>query len=193
MKKIIITLVMALTCTITFAQNAEFQKAVSRFKNVSSLTATATRTTHKSAVAKDKVVSGTLYVKKPNKVLIQNGGDKLKMNGTKFTIKKGVLSANTDSNKDAQYKTFHDLLETIFNGGGKDMSKYRDVRMTKSGNNVVITITPQTVKMFSSFIVTIDTQKNELRSIRLMQKKEGYTEYVFSNYKIGAAVSDKLF
>lgn len=196
MKKIL-TLLIALTMsTMMFAQFADFQKSVAKYKNVSSLTATATRTTHKAAVAKDKVESGTLYVKKPNKVLIVNGGDKLKMNGTKFTIKKGMISGSTDSNKDAQYRTFHDVLESIFTGGSKDISKNADVKITKSGSNVIITITPNAggkKMMFNSFVVTIDGAKQELRSIRLNQKKDGYTLYTFSNYKLGASVNDSLF
>lgn len=197
MKKIISTLVLVMMCAFVCAQNVEYKKAVAKFKNVASLTATATRTVHKAAVAKDKVTSGTLYVKnKGAKVLIANGKDALLMNGTAFTMKKGALKAKTDSNKDAQYKTFHDVLESIFNGGATDISKHSDIKMAKSGNNVVLTITPVATKkkqMFSSFIVTIDCKAQELRSIRMMQKGGSYTEYGFSNYKLGATVNDSVF
>lgn len=195
MKKTILTIVMALMCALTFAQNADFQKAVAKYKNVSSLTATATRVTHKDAVAKDKVEKGKLYVKKPAKVLIVNGADMLKMNGTLFTFKKGVLKANTDSNKNPQYKTFHDVLESIFSGGTKDLTKYPEVKITKSGSNVVVTITPKTngkKAMFSSYVITIDSKTSEMTSLR-MNQKGGYTEYNFSGYSFGAAVADKLF
>lgn len=197
MKKIL-SLTIALLVSITlFAQNADFQKAVAKYKNVSSLTATAVRTTHKAGTANDKSVSGNLYVKKPSKVLIQNGKDALLMNGTSFTMKKGALKAKTDSKKDNQYNTFHDVLESIFSGGATDISKLSDVKMSKSGSNVIITITPvpQAKKrmMFSSFILTIDGKAQELRSIRLVKKAGAYTEYVFSNYKLGASVADSQF
>ena len=197
MKKLLITLCLALVCSLTFAQNAEYKKAVAKFKNVASLTATATRTVHKAAVAKDKVTPGTLYVKnKGGKVLIANGKDALLMNGTAFTMKKGPLKAKTDSQKDAQYKTFHDVLESIFNGGATDISRHSDIKMSKSGQNIILTITPASSKkkqMFSSFIVTVDGKAQELRSIRMVQKGGSYTEYTFSAYNLGANVNDSVF
>ncbi|MBQ0072607.1 MAG: outer membrane lipoprotein carrier protein LolA [Prevotella sp.] len=195
MKKILMTMVMALVCVMTFAQNADYKKAVAKYKSVNTLTATATRTTHKNAVAKDQVVSGTLYVKGSDKVLIENGKDLLLMNGSKFTFKKGPVKASTNSNTNVQYKTFHDVLESIFNGGQTDISKNSDVDIAKKGANVVVTITPKAGNkkmMFSSFVLTIDTKAQELRSIRLVQKG-GYTDYTFSNFKLGASVSDAKF
>ncbi len=197
MKRFLTTLCLVVLCALTFAQNAEYKKAVSKYKNTTSLTATATRTVHKAAVAKNKVTAGTLYVKdKGAKVLIANGKDALLMNGTAFTMKKGPLKAKTDSNKDSQYKTFHDVLVSIFNGGATDISHNSDIKMTKSGANVILTITPVPTKkkqMFSSFIVTVDGKAQELRSIRMMQKGGSYTEYTFTGYKLGASVSDKVF
>ena len=197
MKRFLTTLCLVVLCALTFAQNAEYKKAVSKYKNTTSLTATATRTVHKAAVAKNKETAGTLYVKdKGGKVLIANGKDALLMNGTAFTMKKGPLKAKTDSNKDSQYKTFHDVLVSIFNGGATDISHYSDIKMTKSGANVILTITPVPTKkkqMFSSFIVTVDGKAQELRSIRMTQKGGSYTEYTFTGYKLGANVSDKVF
>lgn len=196
MKKIFTTLTLIMVCVMCFAQGADYKKAVAKYKNVASLTATATRTVHKTAVAKDKVTAGTLYVKKGGKVLIANGKDALLMNGTAFTMKKGPLKAKTDSQKDAQYKTFHDVLESIFNGGATDISRHSDIKTTKSGSNIILTITPAQTKkkqMFSSYVITIDGKAQELRSIRMNQKGGSYTEYTFSNYKLGANVSDKMF
>ncbi|MBQ7451491.1 MAG: outer-membrane lipoprotein carrier protein LolA, partial [Prevotella sp.] len=109
---------------------------------------------------------------------------------------KGPLKAKTDSNKDSQYKTFHDVLVSIFNGGTTDISHHSDIKMVKSGTNIILTITPVSSKkkqMFSSFIVTVDGKAQELRSIRMMQKGGSYTEYTFTGYKLGASVSDKVF
>lgn len=177
------------------AQSQDFKKAVAKYKNVSSLTATATRTVHKAGSAKDKVVAGTLSVKKDGKVAIVNGKDALIMNGNAFTMKKGPLKAKTNAATDTRYKTFHDVLEAIFNGGQTDLTKNSDVKIAKNGTNVVLTITPTSTKklMFSSFIITIDGKAQEMRSIRLNQKGGSYTEYVFSGYKLGASVDEKLF
>ncbi len=197
MKKIISTLVLVLICALSFAQNAEYKKTVAKFKNVASLTATATRTVHKAGSTKDKVTTGTLYVKnKGNKVLIQNGKDALLMNGTAFTMKKGPLKAKTDSQKDSRYKTFHDVLVSIFNGGATNINHHSDIKTAKNGTNIILTITPAATKkkqMFSSYIVTLDGKAQELRSIRMTQKGGSYTEYTFSGYKLGAAVNDKVF
>ena len=167
---------------------------MAKYKDVPSLTATATRITYKNG--KSATANGMLYVKHPGRVLIQNGKDALLMNGATFTMKKGPLKARTNSMKDARYKTFHDVLESIFTGGETDLSKNKDVKIQRSGTNVVLTITPEAgdkKMMFSSFILTIDSRAQELRSIRLTQKGNNYTEYKFSNYKLKAAVDDKVF
>ena len=195
MKKMLFLLLTFSFSLTMFAQNADFKKAVAKYKNVATVTATATRTVHKTAVAKDKVVAGTLYVKNPAKVAIINGKDALIMNGSAFTMKKGPLKAKTNASTDSRYKTFHDVLEAIFNGGQTDLSKNPDVKITKTGTNVVLTITPTSSKkmMFTSFVITIDGKTQEMRSIRLNQKVGSYTEYVFSNYKLGSPVDEKVF
>ena len=195
MKKLLITFTFLLATFCAFAQNADFKKSVAKYKNINSLTATATRTVHKTAVAKDKVTAGTLSVKKDGKVAIVNGKDALIMNGTNFTMKKGALKAKTNASTDSRYKTFHDVLEAIFNGGQTDISKNSDVKIAKNAAGVVLTITPSSQKkmMFTSFVVTIDSRAQEMRSLRLNQKGGSYTEYVFSGYKLGAPVDDKLF
>jgi hypothetical protein len=64
------------------------------------------------------------------------------------------------------------------------------LKVTKDGNTVVLTITPETTNkklkrriMFSTLILTIDTKTSELKSLRLNERKGGYTDYAFSNFK----------
>ena len=61
------------------AQNADLQKAVAKYKKVSTVTAAATKTSHKDAIAKDVVTKGTLTMKKPSEVgiVIDGGKDQL--------------------------------------------------------------------------------------------------------------------
>lgn len=201
MKKTLSTLLLLLVSTVLLAQNAQYQKAVAKYKTVSSLTATAVKTKHKSSVAKDAVAQGTLYVKKPSKVLITtNGGkDALLMNGTNFTMTVSGRKFKTNSTQNPQFKTFQNVLESIFTGGSIDLSKNSDVEITKSGNNVVLTITPNVDKknakrqLFTSFVLTIDSKTSELRTLRMNEKKGNYTEYKFSGYQFGATVSDSQF
>ena len=179
MKKLLTTLLMMLACSITFAQNAYYQKAVAKYKNVSSLTASATKTKHKAAVAKDNITTGTLYVKTPNRVLItfNKGKDALLMNATNFTMTIKGHKFKTNSQQNAQFKTFQAVLESIFSGGSIDLSKHKDVAISKNGNNVTLTITPVLDKkgakrqLFTSFVVTIDSKASELRTLRMNEKK----------------------
>jgi len=176
MKKLFVIICFALAATISFAQT----------------TATATRTVHKGK--KETTTTGTLYAKKASKVAIITGKDALIMNGTAFTMKKGPLKAKTDATKDMQYRTFHDVLNNILLGGNTDVSKYSDTKITKSNGNTVYTITPSAGNkklMFTSFVLTVSGK--ELKSIRLNRSNGQYTEYVFSDYKTGITIDDKVF
>ena len=176
MKKLFVIICFALAATISFAQT----------------TATATRTVHKGK--KETTTTGTLYAKKASKVAIITGKDALIMNGTAFTMKKGPLKAKTDATKDMQYRTFHDVLNNVLLGGNTDVSKYSDTKITKSSGNTVYTITPSAGNkklMFTSFVLTVAGK--ELKSIRLNRSNGQYTEYVFSDYKTGVTIDDKVF
>jgi outer membrane lipoprotein-sorting protein len=176
MKKLFFIISLTLAATISFAQT----------------TATATRTVHKGK--KETTTTGTLYAKKASKVAIITGKDALIMNGTAFTMKKGPLKAKTDATKDMQYRTFHDVLNNILLGGNTDVSKYSDTKITKSNGNTVYTITPSAGNkklMFTSFVLTVSGK--ELKSIRLNRSNGQYTEYVFSDYKTGITIDDKVF
>jgi len=156
------------------------------------ITATATRTVYKAK--KTTTVTGMLYAKKTSKVAIKTGKDALIMNGTAFTMKKGPLKAKTDANKDMQYRTFHDVLNNVLLGGNTDISKYSDTKITKSNGSIIYTITPNAGNkklMFTSFVLTVTGK--ELKSIRLNQNKGNYTEYIFSDYKTGVTIDDKIF
>ncbi|MDO4932729.1 MAG: outer membrane lipoprotein carrier protein LolA [Prevotellaceae bacterium] len=201
MKKTLFTMLMALLCVMVSAQDASYKKAVAKYKNVTSLTAKAVKTKHKASVAKDQVAEGMFYVKCPNKVLItfNKGKDALLMNGTAFTMTVNGRKFKTNSNQNPQFKTFQLVLESIFSGGAVSLSKCNDVSTVKQGNNVVLTIKPVLDKkgskrqLFTSFVVTIDSKTSELRSLRMNEKRGGYTEYTFSGYKFGAAVADTMF
>ncbi len=190
-----------LSCTMTMAQQIGYQNAVAKYKNVSSLTATATKTTHKAAVAKDAVKTGTLYVKGTEQILISfdKGKDALMMNGETFVMIVKGMKFPTNTKKDAMFGTFHDVLQSVFAGGTTDITKRTDVKSERKGSNIVFTITPTSSgkdtkkQRYTSFMLTIDASAHELRSIRLNGKKGSYTDYTFSNYKLGADVPASLF
>ena len=177
MKKLFFIIsIFTLVATVSFAQT----------------TAKTTKTVYKGKKA--TTTTGTLYAKKSSKVAIITGKDALIMNGTAFTMKKGPLKAKTDATKDMQYRTFHDVLVNILLEGNADISKYSDTKITKANGNTVYTIKPSAGNkklMFTSFVITASGK--ELKSIRLDRSNGPYTEYVFSDYKTGVTIDDKVF
>ena len=194
MKRLLLSLLFInyyLLFTFCVAQNADLQKAVTRYKKAAVVTAAATKTSHKDAIAKDVVTKGTLTMKKPADVgiTIDGGKDQLLMHGSEFTMVVKGKSHKTSSDKNPQFATFQAVFEYILKGGDGDLSKYGDLAITRQGNNIVLTITPQadTKKaqrrmIFSSFVLTIDSRTSEIKSLR-MNERGGYTEYTFTGYK----------
>jgi hypothetical protein len=194
MKRLLLSLLFInyyLLFTFCVAQNTDLQKAVTRYKKAAVVTAAATKTSHKDAIAKDAVTKGTLTMKKPADVgiTIDGGKDQLLMHGSEFTMFVKGKSHKTSSDKNPQFATFQAVFEYILKGGDGDLSKYSDLAITRQGNNIVLTITPQadTKKaqrrmIFSSFVLTIDSRTSEIKSLR-MNERGGYTEYTFTGYK----------
>ena len=173
------------------AQQADFQKAVARYKNAKTVTANVTKRAHKEAVATDAVTKGTFLMKAPNEVSItmEGGKDQLIMQGNNFTMVANGRKHKTDSQKNIQFASFQTVFESILSGGTKSISQLKDLTMKKNGTLLVLTITPQPDSkkaarrmMFTSFVLTIDTKTSEIRSLR-MNERSGYTEYTFSGYK----------
>ena len=180
-----------LTALPLSAQNTDLQKAVARYKKATVVTATATKTSHKDAIAKDVITKGTLTMKKPADVgiTIDDGKDQLIMHGSEFTMVVKGKSHKTSSLKNPQFATFQTVFEYILKGGEGSLASLSDLAVTRQGSHIVLTITPQPDSkkaarrmMFTSFVLTIDTKTSELRSLRMNERK-GYTEYSFSNFK----------
>ena len=130
-------------------------------------------------------------MKKPSEVgiVIDGGKDQLLMKGSEFTMVVKGKSHKTSSQKNPQFATFQAVFEYILKGGEGDLSKYSDLAVTKQGNNIVLTITPQADSkkaqrrmLFSSFVLTIDKSTSELKTLR-MNERGGYTEYTFTGHK----------
>ena len=191
MKRLFLLIALLCQLTISVAQQADFQKAVAKYKTAKTVTATATKTSHKNAVADDAVSKGTLLMKAPAEVSItmEGGKDQLLMQGSTFTMTVKGKNHTTSSEKNTQFRSFQTVFESILSGGAKDISKLGDLTTSKQGNTLQLTITPQADSkkaarrmMFSSFVLTIDTKTSELKSLR-MNERGGYTEYRFSGYQ----------
>jgi outer membrane lipoprotein-sorting protein len=190
MKRVFLILTLLCQLAISVAQQADFQKAVARYKDAANVTASVTKTTHKKAVAKDVISKGTLTMKRPATVsiVIDGGKDQLLMEGSNFTMVVKGKKHKTSSQKNVQFTSFQTVFESILSGGQKDISKLGDLTVSKQGGNLVLTITPQAADkksarrmLFSSFVLTIDTKTSELKSLR-MNERAGYTDYTFSGF-----------
>ncbi len=191
MKQLLLFLTLLCPLTFCMAQQADFQKAVARYKNATTVNATATKTTHRKAVAKDVVSKGVFMMKRPSTVSIvmEGGQDQLLMEGSTFTMVVKGKKHTTSSEKNIQFASFQTVFESILSGGTKDITKLSDLTVSKQGNNLVLTITPKAEDkktarrmLFSSFVLTIDTKTSELKTLR-MNERSGYTEYTFSGYQ----------
>ena len=191
MKRVLLILILLCQLTISVAQQADFQKAVARYKDAVNVTASVTKTTHKQAVAKDVTSKGTLTMKRPATVsiVIDGGKDQLLMEGSTFTMVVKGKKHTTSSQKNVQFASFQTVFESILSGGQKDISKLGDLAVSKQGGNLVLAITPQAADkksarrmLFSSFVLTIDTKTSELKSLR-MNERAGYTDYTFSGFQ----------
>lgn len=191
MKRVFLILTLLCQLTISVAQQADFQKAVARYKDAANVTASVTKTTHKKAVTKDVISKGTLTMKRPATVsiVIDGGKDQLLMEGSNFTMVVKGKKHKTSSQKNVQFTSFQTVFESILSGGQKDISKLGDLTVSKQGGNLVLTITPQAADkksarrmLFSSFVLTIDTKTSELKSLR-MNERAGYTDYTFSGFQ----------
>ncbi len=191
MKRVLLALAL-IVCqfAVCFAQS-DFQKAVARYKNVSTTTAAVTKTAHKDAVAQDVVTKGKLTMKRPSEVsiVIDGGKDQLLMQGTTFTMMVKGKKHTTSSKTNVQFASFQTVFESILSGGAKDISALNDLDITKKGQQLVLTITPKAESkkaarrmLFSSLVITLDTKTSEVRSLR-MNERGGYTEYTFSGFQ----------
>ena len=191
MRKILTLLFTLSLCVTAVAQNANYQKAVARYKN-HQVTATAVKTTHRAAVSKDQVTRGTLTMRQPAEVgiVMEGGQDALLMRGSEFTMTQKGKKHTTSSKSNPQFATFQAVFESILSGGAKDISRLSDLTMRQNGDQLVLTITPQATDkkslkrmMFTSFVLTFNTRTSQLQSLRMNEKAGNYTEYTFSNFQ----------
>ena len=187
------------------AQDADImQKAQERFKNMETLEADVVMTKHTTMVTKDVTSKGKFYFKKPSKMTMSfnEGADLLLMDGQTFTMVKDGKKQTMSGNGNSQLEALKTLLQNFSAGQESevDLSDIADVDMERNGDLVVITVTPivtdakqKRKMMFTSFVVTVNTKKSELKTVRMNEKGENYTEYEFSNFKVNGNVPDAVF
>ncbi|MBQ0056797.1 MAG: outer membrane lipoprotein carrier protein LolA [Bacteroidales bacterium] len=206
MKKLLYILLFSLLLVpFSYAQDADMmQKAQERFKNMQTLQASVVMTKHNTMVTNDVKSNGTFYFKKPSKVCMSfnSGKDALLMDGQTFTMIQDGKRQSLNGKGNTQLEALKTLMQNFSAGqeSDVDLSDIADVDMERKGSLIVMTITPivddpkaKRKMMFQSFVVTIDTKTSELKSVRLNEKGQNYTQYDFSNFKQNGEIADSVF
>lgn len=187
------------------AQDAELQqKALELFKNTATVEATAVMTKHNTMVTKDVTSNGKIYFKKPNKMCLtfNNGADMMLMNGDTFTMVNGGKAQSVSGKGNSQFDALKAIAKSLTSGSGEeiDLSDVADVDIERKGNLMTMTIVPivtdakaKRKMMFQSYVIVIDTKAMEVRSLRMNEKGENYTQYDFSGYKLNGNIADAVF
>ena len=138
-----------------------------------------TRTRHQAALTTDAITTGTLTIRKPDYICISTdeGRNQLQMDGTKFTMIMDGKKHVTDSKRNTQFATFQKVLNAVINGQpiptGEDMTI-----VTKNGQQTVtITPTGKKRKMFTSFVLVVDSKTFALRQLRMNECAGIYVNY----------------
>lgn len=197
---------MMLVFTGIHAQQAELRKvAISRYKNVSTLTAHVTMTRHNAALTNDVVTKGEFYFKSPNSesMVFASTKDMLLAVGETYTMVKGgkqrAIKANSTGNN--PFEVLRDIFTNLFAANGSaNLSKMASVQMQKKGNTCIMTVTPNVTDgkakrrmMYTSCVVTIDMKNAEVKTIRINERGGNYTQYDFSGYVLNASVDNSVF
>ena len=206
MKKVLFILTLIFCQCSLFMASAQddemMQKAQERFKNMQTLQADVTVTKHNTMVTKDVVSQGKFYFKKPAKMCLKAGKDVLLMDGENFTMVMDGKAQTMNGKGNSQMEALKGVMQNFSAGQESeiDLSEIADVDVEKSGNTMTLTITPivsdpkqKRKQLFQSFVVVIDQKKAELKSVRLNEKGQNYTQYDFSSFKQNADIADEVF
>lgn len=183
-------LILCLVSSVIYAQVAEFQKAVTRFKGTVLVTAKVTRIDHKATVTNDEKLTGTMTIQSPDKmnISVADGREQLDMNGCDFTMLTRGREHKTNSRRDNQFVAFQTVLKSIINADATMLDNVPGISLHVNGDVLTITMDPtvglerKKRMMFTSFVVTLDVRKCELRSLCMNGRGKNYTEYTFSDF-----------
>ena len=138
-----------------------------------------TRTRHQAALTTDAVSTGTLTIRKPDYICISTdeGRNQLLMDGTQFTMVMDGKKHVTDSKRNAQFVTFQKVLNAVINA--KPIPTGEDMTIVTKNGQQTVTITPagKKRKMFTSFVLTIDSATSAIKQLRMNERSGNYVNY----------------
>ncbi len=187
------------------AQQTDIQKAAKRYKAANTLTADVTLTRHNAALTKDAVSEGHFYYKKPSSLsmVFKTSKEMLLAMGDTYTMVKGGKQSTTkaDGKGNNPFEALSDVFRNLLSSDDyTHLTDMADVNMKTQGNTCTITITPNVTDpklkrkmMYSSCAVTIDLKAGELRTLRINERGENFSQYDFSNYVFDGKVDNGVF
>lgn len=195
--------VMLCMCIHAFAQETDIRNATERYKNMNTLATTVVRTRHNAVFTEDQVTTGNFYFKKPDKMCIRfnEGKDVLLMNGHTFVMITDGKKSTAQGEGNKQLESLQALFKGLVSGEEEaNLNEWANVEMNKQGQVCTLTLTPivsdpkeKRKMLFFSFVLTLDLQSAELKSLRMNEKGENYTQYDFSNYVFDGEINDNTF
>ncbi len=195
----------AIACIGAFAQRAEISKAAERYRTATSLVTDVSQTRHNAAMTEDVVSKGNFYYKSPGSFsMVFKDTDEmlLALDKTFVMVRDGKQrTAKADGTGKNPFEILWDVFGNLISADeGTALTELADVQMAKKGGICTIIITPEAADAkvrrrmtFTSCVVTIDTDAAELRSVRINERGDNYTQYDFSNYKLNAEVNSDVF
>ena len=109
---------MVAICSLHAQDDEMMQRAMERFKDMTSLTADVTQTKHNSMVTNDIVSKGNFYFKKPNKMCMSfnNGKDMMLMDGENFTMVKDGVRNTANGGGNDQLQALKTIIKNVSAG-----------------------------------------------------------------------------
>lgn len=194
-----------LACAPALAQQASVSKTIKHMNEASTVKADVKLTRHRAAITTDETLSGTYYVKNSShsqSMIFPKNKEMLIATPTAYTMVKGGKSrvAKANGKGTNPFEVIYEVMECLAANPKATQSANANITVSAQGHNSVVTITPKTTKsksnrrsMYTSCELTFDLRANELRNIRINERRKDYSLYTFSNYKYGETLSDNLF
>lgn len=204
-KTISILSFLILACTSMMAQQTGISKAIKHMGDASTVKADVKLTRHRAAISTDETVAGTYYIKNSThsqSMIFPKTKEMLIATPTAYTMVKAGKSrvAKAKGKGMNPFEVIDEVMKVLASNPKATQTTTANISTTTKGNLATVTVTPKNVSqkaqrrmMYSSIELTFDLHANELRSIRIYERKQDYSHYALSNYKYGETLSDNLF
>ncbi|EJW97292.1 outer membrane lipoprotein carrier protein LolA [gut metagenome] len=187
------------------AQETALRQFARQYETAHSMKANVVQTHHNVAFTKDRVTNGHFYYKRPDRysMLFRESGEMLIASDNQF-IKVWNGKQHVAKGKGKGYNPF-EIIQEVFRNllsreGDAPLSDKADVKLEVKDAVCTITIRPAVTNpkekrrlMFTSCLVSVDLKASELRSLRINERGENYTQYDFSHYVWDVQFGDDVF